>query len=143
MAMRKGNPVATQHRKPERLSMVRRHAVDSFSLRKLERSLRRVVRGSDRGGGMRNSENNPPHFDRLRWWVGWKGGSRGKMRRMRAGPVVPVGLAWRWGKDSRHKLARSLVVECQTVLVMRRAGPPLRITDARVYRKRRATSLDT
>src|SRR5712692_10568976 len=62
MPMRKGNPVATQHRKPERLTMVIRHAVGSLSLRKLERSLRRVVRGSDRGGGMRNSENNPPHF---------------------------------------------------------------------------------
>src|SRR2546426_10281459 len=47
----------------------------------------------------------PPHFDRLRWWMGWHGGSRGKVRRMRAGPVVPVGLAWRWGRNSRHKLA--------------------------------------
>ena len=54
MPMRKGNPVITQHRKAERLTIVIRHAVDSFSLRKLERSLRRVVRGSDRGGGMRN-----------------------------------------------------------------------------------------
>jgi len=55
MPMRKGNPVATQHRK-------------------LERSMRMVVRGSGRCGGMRNSKNerrrcgnNPPHFDRLRW----------------------------------------------------------------------------
>ena len=67
MPMRKGNPVATQHRKPERLTIVIRHAVDYFSVRKLERSLRSVVRGSDRGGGMCNSENKPPHFDRLRW----------------------------------------------------------------------------
>jgi len=27
------------------------------------------------------------------------------MQRMRAGPVVPVELAWRWGRNSRHKLA--------------------------------------
>ena len=62
--------------------------------------------------------------------MGWEGGSRGKMRRMRAGPVVPVGLAWRWGRDSRHKLARILVVERQTVLIMSRTRPPLRIIDA-------------
>ena len=41
--------------------------------------------------------------------MGWHGGSRGKVRRMRAGPVVPVGLAWRWGRNSRHKLAGELV----------------------------------
>jgi hypothetical protein len=28
------------------------------------------------------------------------------MLRMRAEPVVLVELAWRWGRDSRHKLAR-------------------------------------
>jgi len=26
---------------------------------------------------------------------------------MRAGPVVPVELAWRWGRNSRHKLAEA------------------------------------
>ena len=58
MPMRKGNPVATQHRK-------------------LERSMRMVVRGSCRCRGMKQRErtgrcgNKPPHFDRLRWW--WVG----------------------------------------------------------------------
>jgi hypothetical protein len=37
--------------------------------------------------------------------MGWRGGSRGKVRRMRARPVVPVELAWRWGRNSRHELA--------------------------------------
>jgi hypothetical protein len=37
--------------------------------------------------------------------MGWQGGSRGKVRRMQAEPVVPVEVAWRWGRDSRHKLA--------------------------------------
>ncbi|HYU71929.1 MAG TPA: hypothetical protein VEL31_04530 [Ktedonobacteraceae bacterium] len=32
----------------------------------------------------------PSHVARLRWWMGWYGGSRGKVRRMRAEPVVPV-----------------------------------------------------
>jgi len=58
----------------------------------------------------------PPHFARLRRrWEG-TGGSRGEMRRMRARPVVPVGLAWRWGRDSRPKLANILAVERETVL---------------------------
>ena len=55
--------------------------------------------------------------------MGRWGGSRGKMRRMRAGPVVPVGLAWRWGRDSRHKLAKSLEVEGSTVLIRSRTRP--------------------
>jgi len=33
------------------------------------------------------------------------GGSRGKVRRMRAGPVVPVELVWRRGRDNWFKLA--------------------------------------
>ncbi len=37
------------------------------------------------GGG-----GKPPHFDRLRWWVGWHGGSRGEVRRVRATSEVPV-----------------------------------------------------
>ena len=46
MPMRKGNPVATQQRKPERLTILTRHSDDCFSFRKLERSMRIVVRGS-------------------------------------------------------------------------------------------------
>ncbi len=49
--------------------------------------------GRANGGGR---QEKPSHVDRLRWWMGWHGGSRGNVRRMRAGPVVPVGLAWRW-----------------------------------------------
>ncbi len=37
------------------------------------------------GGGGKS-----PHFDRLRWWVGWYGGSRGEVRRVRAKSEVPV-----------------------------------------------------
>jgi hypothetical protein len=33
------------------------------------------------------------------------------MWRMRAEPVVPVGLVWRWGRDSRFKLAKILEIE--------------------------------
>ena len=58
MPMRKGNPVATQQRKPERLTILTRHAVDCFSLRKLERSMRIVVRGSYRCGGMETARTN-------------------------------------------------------------------------------------
>jgi hypothetical protein len=60
------------------------------------------------GGG--RGANKPAHFARLRRPRGWQGGSRGKVRRMRAEPVVPVGLAGREGRDSRRKLAGMSVV---------------------------------
>ena len=39
--------------------------------------------------------------------MGWHGGSQGEVRRMRAAPAVPVEVAWRWGRNSGHKLAES------------------------------------
>ncbi len=58
MPMRKGNPVAAQQRKPERLTILTRHADDCFSFGKLERSMRMVVRGSYRCGGMKTVRTN-------------------------------------------------------------------------------------
>src|SRR6266496_1566295 len=56
------------------------------------------VRRSETNGESKRwwGRGKPPRFDRLRWWMSWYGGSRGKVRRMRAGPVVPVEVAWRW-----------------------------------------------
>jgi hypothetical protein len=40
----------------------------------------------------------PLHFDRLRWRVGWQGGSRGEVRRMRAHVRGPGG-GWQGGGE--------------------------------------------
>src|SRR5713101_6515887 len=52
------------------------------------------------------------------------------MWRMRAEPVVPVGLAWRQGRDNRLQLAKILVVERRTILLMSRTWPPSHSIDA-------------
>jgi len=54
--------------------------------------------------------NPPPQLDLLRWWLGWQGGRRGELQRMRAEPVVPVEMAGRRGRDSGRKLAGIMAV---------------------------------
>jgi hypothetical protein len=58
MPMRKGNPVAAQHRKPERLIRSTRHADDYLSFENLCFSMHVVVRGSYRCGGMKTARTN-------------------------------------------------------------------------------------
>src|SRR5215472_18883906 len=48
--------------------------------------------------------DTPLHFDRLRWW-GMAEGSRGEVERMRAMPVLPVEMAWRWGRENGQEIA--------------------------------------
>src|SRR5260370_25783535 len=45
-------------------------------------------------------------------------------------PVVPAGLAWRWGRDSRRELAGILVAETKAALIMSRTRTPLCSIDA-------------
>src|SRR5258708_34198232 len=54
----------------------------------------------------------PQHFDRLRWWTGWHGGSRGKVLRMRAKSRVPVVVGMEVGKGPWTSLAGGTGFHC-------------------------------
>jgi hypothetical protein len=57
----------------------------------------------------------PPHFDRLRWWVGWHGGSRGEVWRVRAKSEVPVVVGMEEGEG---QMARELARRAPVPLVV-------------------------